>query len=104
MSVLAVCPAKNHFDMYSCSIFFANQSQCTLRTLNLGYFNRYAKEKCYLSYILSSKNGKKKKEIGASSSLPQYFLFCILGIHGYLTLSQEMVRNDCGKYGIYDAF
>ena len=47
---------------------------------------------------------KKKKEIGASSWLPQYFLFCILGIHGYLTLSQEMVRNDCGKYGIYDAF
>ena len=39
-----------------------------------------------MSYILSSKNGKKK-EIGASSSLPQYFLFCILGIHGYLTLS-----------------
>ena len=79
---------------------------------NLGDSNKDAKEKCYLSYILSSlkfvfsdlvyicfhfltvafflrkrSECKKKKGIGASIWLPQYFLFGILGIQGYLTLS-----------------
>ena len=117
VSVFAGCPVKNHFDMYSCSILFANQLQYTFRVriypLIQGipikmqrksaiWVTFWAVLKLFLAILFTSLLSlpnrcffcvndlnvkKKKKGIGASIWLPQYFLFGILGIQGYLTLS-----------------